>query len=140
MKNIRNFALLILVVAAAIGANAQTTLSGKVQFPSEVRWGKAVLPAGEYSISIPSLDRPVRVMIHSMDGKMAAIALGDISDVQPGGSFILVTGEGSNRLVRSVNLPQLGVSLVCAPLSARERERLYASVSQTLPLQIAKTK
>ena len=72
--------------------------------------------------------------------KIAAIALGDISDQQPGGSFIFVTGEGSNRLVRSVNLPQLGLSLVCAPLTARERERLYASVSQTLPLQIAKTK
>jgi len=77
-------------------------------------------------------------MIHSMDGKIAAIALGDISDQQPGGSFIFVTGEGSNRLVRSLNLPQLGFSLVYAPLTAREHEKLYASVSQTLPVLMTK--
>lgn len=68
MKNIRNIAFLILVVAAAVGANAQTTLSGKVQFPSDVRWGKAVLPAGEYSLSIPSAERPDEG-IHSFRGR-----------------------------------------------------------------------
>jgi hypothetical protein len=138
MKNIRNFAFLILVVAATVGANAQTTLSGKVQFPSEVRWGKSVLPAGEYSLSIPSTERPVRVFIRSMDGKRAAIALaGIISDPKPGGSYIVTTGTGSDRLVRSMNLPQLGFSLVYAPLTARERETLYASTSHTLPVQTA---
>jgi hypothetical protein len=134
MKNIRNFALLILVVAAAIGANAQNSFTGKVQLTSEVRWGKSVLPAGEYSISIPSFEAPVRVILHSMDGKTAAIAMADISDVEPGGSYILVTGTGSERQVRSMNLPQLGRSLVYAPLTAREREKLYASYSQTLPV------
>jgi hypothetical protein len=138
MKNIRNFALLILVVAGAVGANAQNTLKGTVQFPNEVRWGKAVLPAGEYSLSIPSVDRPVRVFIQSMDGKTAAIALADPSDVTPGGSYILITGTGSDRQVRSMNLPQLGVSLVYAPLTARERERLYASSSQTLAIHMTK--
>jgi hypothetical protein len=138
MKNIRNFALLILTVAAAIGANAQTSWSGKVRFPNEVRWGMAVLPAGEYSLSIPSRERSLRVMIRSTDGKTAAIVFGDLFDLQPGGNYIFVTGTGPNRLVRSINLPQLGFSIVCAPLTARERERLYATVSQTLPVQIAK--
>jgi hypothetical protein len=139
MKNIRNFALLILVVAGAVGANAQNTLSGKVQFPSEVRWGKAVLPAGEYSLSIQSTERPVRVFIRSMDGKRAAIAQAQIiSDPKPGGSYIFTTGTGSGQLVRSMNLPQLGLSLVYAPLTARERERLYASVSQTLAIHMTK--
>jgi hypothetical protein len=138
MKNIRNFALFILVAAGAVGANAQNALSGKVQFPSEVRWGKAILPAGEYSLSIPSMQRPVRMFINSMDGKVGAIALADPSDVKPGGSYIFITGTGSDRQVRSVNLPQLGVSLVYAPLTARERERLHASVSQTLAIHMTR--
>ena len=138
MKNIRNLALLILVLAGAVLANAQATFSGKVQFPNEVRWGKSVLPAGEYSISIPSLDGPVRVFIHSMDGKTAAVALGEVSDLQPGGSYIFLTGTESNQLVRSMNLPQLHRSLVYVPLTAQEREKVSTSISQTIPVQWAK--
>jgi hypothetical protein len=138
MKNIRNFALLILVVAAAVGANAQTTLRGTVQFPNNVRWGKSVLPAGEYSLSITSAGMPVRVFIRSMDGKRAAIAQAEImADPKPGGSYIVTTGTGSDQLVRSMNLPQLGFSLVYAPLTAKERETQYASTSHTLPVQTA---
>lgn len=138
MKNIRNFALLILVVAAAIAANAQTVWKGKVEFPNEVRWGRAVLPAGSYSLSIPSGVTPLSVIIRSTDGKTAAIAFGDSSDVQPGGNYIVITGTGSSRLVRSMNLPELGLSLVSAPITARDRERLFATVSQTLPVRVAK--
>jgi hypothetical protein len=138
MKNIRNFALLILVVAATVGANAQNSFTGKVQLPSEVRWDKSVLPAGEYSLSIPSFQAPVRLYIQSMDGKTAAIAVAQIANPEPGGNSIFVTGTGSNRLVRSMNLPQLGCSLVYAPITSREREKLYASVSQSLPVQMVK--
>jgi hypothetical protein len=97
-----------------------------------------VLPAGEYSLSILSAERPVKVLIQSMDGKTAAIAQAEfISDPQPGGSYIFTTGSGSDKRVRSMNLPQLGFSLVYAPLTARERETLYASTSHTLPVQTA---
>jgi hypothetical protein len=138
MRNIRNFALLILVVAAAVGANAQNSFTGKVQITNQVRWGKSLLPAGEYSLSIPSFEAPVRLYIQSMDGKTAAIAVAQIANPEPGGNFVFVTGTGSDRLVRSMNLQELGLSLVYAPLTSREREKLYASVSQTLPVQISK--
>ena len=137
MKNIRNFALLILVAVATVGANAQNSFTGKVQLPNEVRWGKSVLPAGEYSLSIQSFEAPVRLYIQSMDGKTAAIAVAQIADPVPGGNFIFVTGTGSNRLVRSMNLPHLGCSLLYAPLTAQERETQYASNLHTLPVQTA---
>ena len=136
MKNIRNLALLILVVAGAVGANAQNSFTGKVQLTSKVRWGKSVLPAGVYSLSIPSFEAPVRLYIQSTDGKTAAIAVAQIANPEPGGNFVFITGTGSDRLVRSMNLPPLGCSLVYAPLTSQEREKLYASVSQTLPVQI----
>ena len=37
-----------------------------------------------------------------------------------------------------MNLPQLGRSLVFNPLTRRERETLYAKVSQTVLVQMAK--
>jgi hypothetical protein len=59
-------------------------------------------------------------------------------DAASDGSYILITGSGANRLVRSMNLPQLGRSLVFKPLAERERETLYTKASQTVPVQIAK--
>jgi hypothetical protein len=37
-----------------------------------------------------------------------------------------------------MNLPQLGMSLIYMPLTRSERETLYAHVSTTVPVQIAK--
>lgn len=61
-----------------------------------------------------------------------------VAQAAPGGSYIFITGSGNDRQVRSMNLPQLGRSLVFKPLARRERETLYATVSQTLPVQMAK--
>ena len=66
-----------------------------------------------------------------------AVAESSVS-AAPGGSYILITGSDDERQVRSMNLPQLGRSLVFKPLTRRERETLYATVSQTVPVQLVK--
>jgi hypothetical protein len=133
MKNLRNFATLFVVVLGALAANAQSVLHGKFQLTSETHWGKAVLPAGEYTFTIDSVAGPV--VIQAVNGKAAAMAMAQTnSNAAPGGSYIVVTAD---RQVRSMNLPQLGVSLVFKPLTPRERETLYASASHTVPIQLA---
>src|SRR6267142_1977948 len=42
----------------ATGAHAQISFTGRFTLPYEVHWSNAVLPAGEYSIVIPSLNSP----------------------------------------------------------------------------------
>lgn len=139
MKNIRNFVVLFLIVVAAGAANAQATLHGKFQLASETRWGKAVLPAGEYSLTIESAAQPVRIVIQAVNGKTGALAFAVSStDAAPGGSYLFVTGSGADRMVRSLNLPQLGTSLIYEPLTRSERETLYTKASQTVPVQMAK--
>jgi hypothetical protein len=139
MKSIRYFAVLMLVLLGAVAANAQATLHGKFRLTDEVRWGKAVLPAAEYSLTIDSLQKPIRIIVQATNGKTAAMAEAQTSvDPAPGGSYIFVTGIGHNRLVRTMNLPQLGRSLIFEPLTERERETLYSSASQTVPLEMAK--
>jgi hypothetical protein len=56
MKNLRNFVVLFSIVLGAMAANAQPALHGKFQLTSETRWGKAVLPAGEYTFTIDSVE------------------------------------------------------------------------------------
>ena len=137
MKNIRNFVVLFSIVAGAVAANAQTSFHGKFQLASATRWGKAVLPAGQYSITMDSVQSPI--VIHSEDKKVSAMASAEFgADVTPGGSYIFITGSGSDRQVRSINLPMLGRSLVFKPLTRLERETLYATVSETVPVQLAK--
>ena len=137
MKNIRNFVVLFSLVAGAVAANAQTAFQGKFQLTSETRWGKAVLPAGHYSLTLDSVQS--LIVIHSEDGKVSAMAKAQFGgQAAPGGSYIFITASGSDRQVRSINLPQIGRSLVYKPLTKREREALYATVSQTVPVQLAK--
>lgn len=137
MKNLRNFVVLFSIVAGAVAANAQTTFHGTFQLTSQVRWGKAVLPAGEYTFTMNSVQSPL--VIQSVNGKASAMASAISSvDAAPGGSYILITGSGAERTVRSMNLPQFHRSLLFRPLTEREQETLYAHASETVPVQIAK--
>lgn len=137
MKNLRNFVVLFSIVLGAVAANAQTTVHGTFRLANEARWGKAVLPAGQYKFTMDSVQSPI--VIRSVNGKAAAIVRARSSnDPTPGGSYLFITGSGPDRLVRSMNLPQFGISLVFNPLTAGERETLYAHSSETVQVQIAK--
>ena len=137
MKNIRNFVVLFSIVVGAVAANAQTAFHGKFQLTSAARWGKAVLPAGEYTLTIDSTQSPI--VIQSVNGKASAMAVAESNvSAAPDGSYIFITGSGADRTVRSMNLPQLHRSLVFKPLTQRERETLYAHASEIVPVQIAK--
>jgi hypothetical protein len=143
MKHLRNFVVLFSIVAGAVAANAQTSFKGTFQLTSATRWGNAVLPAGHYSLTLGSVKLTAVpagvIVIHSEDWKVSAMAPAKFSaQAEPGGSYISITGSGNDRQVRSMNLPQLGRSLVFKPLTRRERETLYATVSQTVPVQMAK--
>ena len=143
MKNLRNFLVLFSIVAGGAAAIAQTSFNGTFQLTSATRWGNAVLPAGHYWLTLGSVQYPALpagvIVIHSEDWKVSAMAPAKFdAQAAPGGNYIFVTGSGNNREVRSLNLPQLGRSLVFKPLTRRERETLYATVSQTVPVQLAK--
>ena len=137
MKNIRNFVVLFSIVLGAVAANAQTTLHGKFQLVSAARWGNAVLPAGQYSFTMGSVQSAI--VIQSLDGKASAMAMAQSStDAAPGGSYLFITGSGPDRTIRYINLPQFGTSLVYKPLTRSERETLYAHASETVRVEIAK--
>ena len=135
-------AMLLVVFAILIsvaGASAQTGVySGRFTLPYQVRWGQAMLPAGDYSIHFSSIHSPATV--HSMDGKISAFVFtGRSGDSEKGPSSLTIVTRGNERQVASLNLPEARVSLVYSPLTKAEQENL-AEVKQTetVPLVAAK--
>jgi len=119
-------------------ANAQPSFEGKFTLPYEVQWNHAVLPAGEYSIEVDAKGMPS--VVHSTrSGKSIMTNSPILTDVEKGAARLTVTIQGNERMVRSINLPEIGKALVFEPLSATERE-MFAKAGQidAVPVMTAK--
>ena len=122
-----------------IVANAQiTNPQGQFRLQHEIQWGKATLPAGDYSFTIYSTkDNTPFALVRSRDGKQTAFAMPTAVDAaEPGGSYILISNDGTRR-VRLLNLPEAHLSLSFGPLTKREREVLRADRSRVVPVVVA---
>jgi hypothetical protein len=110
-------------LSALAGGPARASLSfysGSVTLPFEVRWGGAVIPAGEYSLSMDSARGALRVIDGS--GRTRALLFSSLDDArgtQP--TALLITSDGTQRTVRSFNCPEWGFNFVYRPLTRAER-------------------
>jgi hypothetical protein len=120
---VRLFAFVLLATCAFAGvANAQT-LAVKFTLPFEVQWGRNVLPAGEYSISMDSSAKVA--LVRSANGNTVGYTPIPITATSHSGNTALfVMVRGNERLVRSLNLPTRGISLVYPPATSAQREML----------------
>ena len=119
MKSIRKvslFKVLVLLAGAlgagAIPAHAQTT-KGTFTLAHKVRWGTAVLPAGNYAFSVDTQTWPARVTVHEIDGPITAMILPQtFSDEKlSGGSTLVLRRESGEAVVSSLRLANVGVAL-----------------------------
>jgi hypothetical protein len=131
---VRLFTVVLLATCAfAIAANAQTLLV-KFTLPFEVQWGRNVLPAGEYSINMDSSANVA--LIRSADGTTVGFTPIPIQNTsRTGNTALFVMVRGNERIVRSLNLPTRGVSLVYQPTTSAQREMLaHADKVKTVPV------
>jgi hypothetical protein len=125
--------VLLATCAFAAAANAQT-LAVKFTLPFEVQWGRNVLPAGEYSISMDSSANVA--LVRSANGNTVGFTPIPITATSHSGNTALfVMVRGNERLVRSLNLPARGISLVYPPTTSAQREMLAnADQVRTVPV------
>ena len=120
---VRLFTVVLLATCAFAGAVNAQTIAANFTLPFEVHWGKNALPAGEYTISMDSLANVA--LVRSANGKTACftpIPVKAYSD--KGATALLVMVRGNEHIVRSLNLPTRGVSLIYPPATSAEREML----------------
>jgi len=120
--------VLIATCGFTAAANAQPSFEGKFTLPYEVRWNHAVLPAGEYAIQADSKETPA-VLRSTSSNKSVYTGAPIIGNAEKGAACLTVTIRGHERRVRSLNLPQIGVSLIFDPLTKTERE-MFAKAGQ----------
>src|SRR6266478_2668471 len=99
---VRLFAVVLLATCAfAAAANAQT-IAAKFTLPFETHWGKNLLPAGEYTIT---MDSPAHVaLVRSANGKTVGFTPTPIkANSDKGATALFITVLGNERRVRSLN-------------------------------------
>ncbi len=115
-------------------ASAQPSFEGKFTLPYEVHWNHAVLPAGEYAIQVDSKGSPT-LLRSTSGGESAYTSVPIIANREKGAACLTVTIRGNERRVRSVNLPQIGMSLIFDPLTKTERE-MFAKAGQLISVPV----
>ena len=108
---VKLFAVVLLATCAfAASAHAQS-FRGKFSLSSKTHWGKNVLPAGDYTMTLDSGTNVA--LVRSVDGKTAGFTPIPIpASSHKGATALFIMVRGNERVVRSLNLPANGVSLI----------------------------
>ena len=135
----RLFAAAVLATALFAGsASAQSQFKGKFTLQHETRWGQAVLPAGQY---ILTFDNKISNMLVVRDAKslyrVAYEPANDMQDSTGGESALLITVRGSQQIVHSLRIAELGQVFVYDRLLANGREVEEARQSRSVPVVVA---
>lgn len=119
------FLFLVCLVPGA--ANAQNLVSGKFHLKNEVRWGQTVLQPGDYTITVPTVAPvPLATIADAEGNNILMVSTMIRGQVKHGESSLLIVTNGTQRVVYSLNLPQLGVSLIYQSGTNTKRGSLQA--------------
>jgi hypothetical protein len=134
-----------LLAAASLGAPAkaqshvpQSSFHGKFTLPYEVRWGNAVLPAGDYVLGFTQDQTPANISIQDAKTlRNVAYELTGIRQDGKGESVLVVSVRGSQHVVCSLTIAELGETFVYQRPSARRHETEEVGQTQTVPILLA---
>lgn len=91
-------------------------LHGTVTFGDWVLWGQTDLSSGTYSITLEYPHTPVKVKVKSERGKVKVfIPVSIFAGAESGVDRVCLVRGRDHWLVRSVELPELGISLLFLP-------------------------
>jgi hypothetical protein len=136
LKFVNHIALLVLALCFSAGlGKAQNAYEGKFTLPFEAHWGRAVLPAGDYTILMRSATEQYLLFVRG-EGKTAIImAQGTSTKTVSDNSHLTVVNTGGNQAITELAAGQLGLTFSYAtPKMKKTTEaRLYSPV-QNVPV------
>lgn len=132
--------VLLATCLSARSARAQSAFEGKFTLPFEAHWGQAMLPAGDYQLSITTTGNPTMVIIRdAKSGRHVASVAPPIRQDATGESALLIGTRGTQRVIHSLRVAELGVVFISDPALAHGRPvREEARETQVVPVLQAK--
>jgi len=132
--------VLLAVCFLATAAHAQPPLfTGTFTLTHPVRWDRAVLAPGQYSLELDRLGHSI-IIRNAETGKIVGrtFAQADNSQGKPEDSELLITVRGEQRVVSSVRLAGLGkVYQKAHPFPATARTVEEARNAEAIPVEMA---
>ena len=126
----------VLLTAGLFGstANAQS-FQGKFALPYATQWGKATLQPGDYLLTF-NADHTLLMIRDAKSQRVVAFEpINDREDCREGGSALIISATGEQRVVRSLRISELGEAFVYSQASAREVEEAHHT--RTVPVVVA---
>jgi len=125
-----------LAVAAAIAlcvsvttASAQPALEGSFTLPYQVHWGNAILNPGVYTITFDTMRGPAIVRTSTGQGRVILLPVPTEKSMMDQPSALIVSRIENQRVVRYLNVSEVGLSFVYRPYTKTER-KLVGSVDK----------
>ena len=142
-RTMKRSALMVATLLAAnclyisVAAAAPAAFQGKFKLSREVRWGKAVLPPGEYLLRVEYGPKTLVTIGEAKSGKAIAFLVSLASegnkDRKEESALLIGTRDG-RPTVHSLRLTELDVVLLFDPALAHGRAVEEASKTQAVPV------
>ena len=144
MKAIRNHGWLkVLVLAAFVacltgGLASAQEYKGSFTLPFDTQWGKAILPAGDYSFKVDTAKAPFVAHVRGEQGSIMVLAQAISNPSRSEHSELVIASSRGKATVRALCLAEIGVVLSygkshpqASALARHEEPVLYRRVSVT---------
>lgn len=119
-------------------ASAQSAIKGEFTLPTEVRWGQAVLPAGQYSFDLQSIRAPEVIHVRGEGKNVLVMASGESALPSTTDSALVLAQNGATNVVRSLRLAPLGMTLHYTPHKGEVQSVAMATGStQRIPVRVS---
>lgn len=100
--------------ALATSGRAQNKYEGKFTLPFETRWGGATLPAGDYTFTLPTANRPYMLYIRGQAGNAIITAATTDNKVVSGRAQLNLVDIADVQTVQTFEAPELGLTFIYA--------------------------
>lgn len=132
--------LLATCLSASLVRAQSSAFQGTFTLPNEVHWGQTTLPAGNYLLAVQSVENPAVVSLtDAKSGRSVAMVAISIRDHSSQGSSALLIGtRGTQWVVHSLRLAQLGVVFISDPaLAAKSTIGKESRKTSIVPIIVA---
>jgi hypothetical protein len=124
-------AALALCLSAGLG-KAQDAYRGEFTLPFEAHWAGAVLPAGDYTISMPSTAAPYLLFVRGEGRSLIILANGASEEHVSDHSKLIVVNMAGTETIAGLDAGQIGLALDY-PAPKSKKRPMAGSTGQAQP-------